>query len=549
MIQGRREADITALYERLSRDDETAGESNSIQNQKKYLEDYAKQHGFTNIRHYSDDGYTGTNFNRPGFQQMLADIDAGLIATVIVKDMSRFGRNYLEVGLYTEIHFPEKGVRFIAVNSNVDSDNPTENEFTPFLNVINEWYAKDTSRKICAIFKSRMAEGLRCSGSVPYGYTRLPGDKQTLVIDDDAAKVVRRIFEMAAQGMNAPSIARTLTEEKILIPSAYAAKYHPEAVHSKSFTDPCLWSPHAVRTILDREEYLGHTILGKSVRINFRSKRRRPTSPEERLYFPDTHEAIIEQDVWDQAQKLRKRCIRRSPSGTHTHMLFGLAYCSDCGTKLALVRNRTNGNAYHYSFRCRHYRSIYQECSSHAISATALSETVRLALKVVAADALEDEASFKTKLTQQWAEEHSNALNESRKELTTVKKRISELDGLIRGLYEDRQLGHMPARQVDRLIVQYDQEQEALETKVLSLEARIEDEKSGRSDPERFLRAIRKYRDFDELTQDMVFELIDRIDVHQAETDGSTGERSQQIHPVQMVCRRRHQRLLRQYRP
>ena len=529
MIQGKRETGITALYERLSRDDETVGESNSIQNQKKYLEDYAKQHDFNNIRHYSDDGYTGTNFNRPGFQQMLADINAGLIATVIVKDMSRFGRNYLEVGLYTEIHFPEKGVRFIAVNSNVDSDNPTENEFTPFLNVINEWYAKDTSRKICAIFKSRMAKGLRCSGSVPYGYTRVPGDKQTLVIDDEAAKVVKSIFEMAAQGMNAPSIARKLTEEKVLIPSAYAAKYHPEAVHSKSFTDPCLWSPHAVRTILDREEYLGHTILAKSVRTNFRSKRRRPTLPEERLYFPDTHEAIIEQDVWDQAQKLRKRCIRRSPSGTHSHMLFGLAYCSDCGAKLALVRNRTNGNDYHYSFRCRHYKSIYQECTSHAISATALSEAIRLALKVVAADALEDEDSFKAKLTQEWAEEHSNAINESRKELSEVKKRIFELDGLIRGLYEDRQCGHMPARQVDRLIVQYDQEQEVLEEKVSSLEARIEDEKSGRSDPERFLRAIRKYRNFDELTQDMVFELIDRIDVHQAETNERTGERSQQI--------------------
>lgn len=223
MNQTKRESGITALYERLSRDDDSAGESNSIQNQKRYLEDYARQHGFTNIRHYSDDGYTGTNFNRPGFMQMLADIDAGLISTVIVKDMSRFGRNYLEVGLYTEIHFPEKGVRFIAINSNVDSDNPTENEFTPFLNVINEWYAKDTSRKICAIFKSRMSEGLRCSGSVPYGYIRLQGDKQTLVVDDEAAAVVRRIFELAAQGMNAPGIARMLTEEKILIPSAYAA--------------------------------------------------------------------------------------------------------------------------------------------------------------------------------------------------------------------------------------------------------------------------------------------------------------------------------------
>ena len=529
MNQTKRESGITALYERLSRDDDSAGESNSIQNQKRYLEDYARQHGFTSIRHYSDDGYTGTNFNRPGFMQMLADIDAGLISTVIVKDMSRFGRNYLEVGLYTEIHFPEKGVRFIAINSNVDSDNPTENEFTPFLNVINEWYAKDTSRKICAIFKSRMSEGLRCSGSVPYGYIRLQGDKQTLVVDDEAAAVVRRIFELAAQGMNAPGIARMLTEEKILIPSAYAAKYHPEAVHSRSYTDPCLWSPHAIRTILDREEYLGHTILGKSVRVNFRSKKRRPTTRDERLFFPDTHEAIIDQDIWDQAQKLRKRCTRRSPSGTHTHMLFGLAFCPDCGAKLALIRNKTNGAYYNYSFRCRHYKSIYQECTSHSISATALTEAVRLALKVVAAEALEDEESFRTKLNQQWAEQHSSELNESKRDLAAARKRIAELDNLIRGLYEDRQLGHMPARQVDRLIAQYDQEQEDLESKITSLETKIEDTKAGRSDPDRFLRAIRKYREFDELTQDMVFELIDRVDVHQAETDTETGERTQQI--------------------
>lgn len=529
MNQTKRESGITALYERLSRDDDSAGESNSIQNQKRYLEDYARQHGFTNIRHYSDDGYTGTNFNRPGFMQMLADIDAGLISTVIVKDMSRFGRNYLEVGLYTEIHFPEKGVRFIAINSNVDSDNPTENEFTPFLNVINEWYAKDTSRKICAIFKSRMSEGLRCSGSVPYGYIRLPGDKQTLVADEEAAGVVRRIFEMAAQGMNAPGIARVLTEKRVLIPSAYASKYHPEAVHSRSYTDPCLWSPHAIRTILDREEYLGHTILGKSVRVNFRSKKRRPTTRDERLFFPDTHEAIIDQDIWDQAQKLRKRCTRRRPSGTHTHMLFVLAFCPDCGAKLALIRNKTNGAYYNYSFRCRHYKSIYQECSSHSISATALTEAIRLALKVVAAEALEDEETFRTKLNQQWAEQHSNELNESKRELAAARKRIAELDNLIRGLYEDRQLGHMPARQVDRLIAQYDQEQEELESKISSLEAKIEDTKSGRSDPDRFLRAIRKYREFDELTQDMVFELIDRVDVHQAEDNAETGERTQQI--------------------
>ena len=233
---------ITALYERLSRDDELQGESNSILNQKKYLEDYARKNGFNNIQHFTDDGYSGTNFNRPGFQSMIAEIEAGHIATVIVKDMSRFGRNYLEVGFYTEIQFPSKSVRFIAINNNVDSANPTDNDFTPFLNIMNEWYAKDTSNKIRAVFKSRMQDGKRCSGSIPYGYKRVPGDKQTLHVDEEAASVVRRIFDMAASGASLAQIGQTLSDEKVLIPSAYEERYHPESARHHSYHDPYRWN-------------------------------------------------------------------------------------------------------------------------------------------------------------------------------------------------------------------------------------------------------------------------------------------------------------------
>lgn len=218
----------TALYERLSKDDEQQGESNSILNQKQYLEEYAHKNGFVNIQHFTDDGYTGRNFNRPGFQEMLAEIENGKIGTVIVKDMSRFGRNYLQVGFYTEIMFPQKQVRFIAINNSVDSDKPQDNDFTPFLNIMNEWYAKDTSNKIKSIFLSRMNDGKRCSGSIPYGYNRLPGDKQTLVVDPVASKVVKHIFALAADGYNPPTIAKKLTEEEVLIPSAYTLQYHPE---------------------------------------------------------------------------------------------------------------------------------------------------------------------------------------------------------------------------------------------------------------------------------------------------------------------------------
>lgn len=298
---------ITALYERLSRDDELQGESNSILNQKKYLEDYARKNGFNNIQHFTDDGYSGTNFNRPGFQSMIAEIEAGHIATVIVKDMSRFGRNYLEVGFYTEIQFPSKGVRFIAINNNVDSANPTDNDFTPFLNIMNEWYAKDTSNKIRAVFKSRMQDGKRCSGSIPYGYKRVPGDKQTLHIDAEAAAVVRRIFDMAASGASLAQIGQTLSDEKVLIPSAYEERHHPEAARNHSYHDPYRWNTTTLTYILDRQEYLGHTVLCKSIRENFKLKKRRAATPEERIIFKNTHEAIIDQETWDKAQRLRKR--------------------------------------------------------------------------------------------------------------------------------------------------------------------------------------------------------------------------------------------------
>ena len=259
------EIKITALYERLSRDDEQAGESNSILNQKKYLEEYARQKGLRNIRHFYDDGYSGTNFNRPGFTALLEEIEAGRVDTLVVKDLSRFGRNYLQVGYYTEIVFPKKGVRFIAINNNVDSANPTENDFTPFLNIMNEWYAKDTSNKIKAVFKSRMKEGLRCSGAIPYGYKRINGDKQTLVVDEPAAEIVRKVFRLACQGMGVTAIAEQLTEEKVLIPSAYTAKYFPENCRNRSFSDPYRWNANTIGHILDRQEYLGHTVLGKSI--------------------------------------------------------------------------------------------------------------------------------------------------------------------------------------------------------------------------------------------------------------------------------------------
>lgn len=290
---------ITALYERLSRDDEQQGESNSIVNQKKYLEDYAKAKGFRNIRHFTDDGYTGTNFNRPGFNALLDEINAGNVGVLIIKDMSRLGRNYLQVGLYTEMLFPEKGVRFIAVNNSIDSNNPTENEFTPFLNIMNEWYARDTSKKIKAVFRNRMENGLRCSGAIPYGYYRKPGDKQHLYVDETAAAVIRRIFDLAANATPITRIAEILTEEKVPIPAAYQETAEGTESRNHRYHDPCLWNNGTIISILERQEYLGHTVLGKTVKDNFKAKRRKVENPDELLVFPNTHEPIIDQETWD----------------------------------------------------------------------------------------------------------------------------------------------------------------------------------------------------------------------------------------------------------
>ena len=281
-------AKITALYERLSRDDELQGPSNSILNQQAFLEDYAKRNSFTNVRHF-------TTFDRDGFKAMIAEVEAGNVATIIVKDMSRFGRDYLKVGFYTDVMFRDKGVRFIAVNNGIDSDKQGDNDFTPFLNIMNEFYARDSSRKIQAIFKARMQDGKRVSPSVPYGYRRDPQDKQHLIVDEEAAAVVRRIFQMVIDGYGVKGIADALTADKILIPSAYAKLHNPENDHSKGFHDPCLWSSTAVGYILEKQEYMGHTVLGKTICENYKTADR--TSLLRRLRTQaDTPSAIPRQE-------------------------------------------------------------------------------------------------------------------------------------------------------------------------------------------------------------------------------------------------------------
>ena len=526
------ELKITALYERLSRDDEQAGESNSILNQKKYLEEYARQKGMRNIRHFCDDGYSGVSFNRPGFAALLEEIEAGRVENLLVKGLSRLGRNYLQVGYYTEILFPKKGVRFIAVNNNVDSANPTDNDFTPFLNIMNEYYAKDTSNKIKAVFKSRMKDGLRCSGSIPYGYKRTNGDKQTLVVDEAAAKIVRKIFRLASQGVGVTAIAEMLTEEKVLIPSAYAAKYSPENCRHKAPIDPCRWSATTVGYILDRQEYLGHTVLGKSICENFKTKERRAAAPDELMIFPDTHEAIIDPDTWNMARKLRVQKKPRAANGTYSHRLSGLVYCADCGSRMGFISPDAKRSGKHYdsdsAFQCGNYRNQNSECVSHFIKTSALEAAILQAIKAVSKYVIENEAEFVAQLKAVWNESRSRSAANGQQELDEAKARMAELDAKIQQLYDSAISGLLPERQAQRMIQQYDKEQLVLEKRIVELQGQIQQEEVEQIDTSRFIALVNKYRDCEELTDTMLYAFIDRVEVHQA-TGGRTIYRQQNI--------------------
>ena len=524
----------TALYERLSRDDEMQGESNSIVNQKRYLEEYAQAQGFKNIQHFTDDGYSGTNFKRPGFQKMIAAIEAGEIDVVCVKDLSRFGRDYLKVGFYTEIMFPEKGVRFIAINNSVDSANPTENDFTPFLNIMNEWYAKDTSNKIRAIFRSRMQDGKRCSGAIPYGYRRDPEDKNHLLIDEEAAKVVRRIYQMVIDGMGSQAIANQLTADNVLIPSAYLEQSEHGESRNHSYHDPCRWNCTAVSYILDKQEYMGHTVLGKTICENFKTKKRRKARPDELIIFENTHEPIIDAETWHLVQKLRRRTRRKLANGSYSHRLSGLVYCADCGKRLSYSspqsQHRPDGKTYDAdsSFRCPTYKSMYGECTMHYIKSSTLDKLVDEAVRKIARYVLRNEQAFLEQVRVLTSADQKHTQSEDKKELVNIKKRIAELDNYIKRLYEGNASGKIPDRQFEKLMAQYDSEQQELEERVKEIEVNIHEIQQESENGQQFVRLVQKYRDLTEIDQTALNEFIDKVVVHEA-TGGRTADRSQQI--------------------
>ena len=518
---------ITALYERLSRDDELQGESNSITNQKHFLEDYARKNGFVNIRHFTDDGVSGTTFDREGFQSMIAEVEAGNVAVIIVKDMSRFGRDYLKVGFYTEVMFKEKGVRFIAINNGIDSSNQQDSDFTPFLNIMNEWYARDSSRKIQAIFKARMQEGKRVSPSVPYGYRRDPDDKQHLIIDPEPAAVVRRIFKLILEGNGVNRIADILYADKILIPSAYAEKYYPENQHSKSFHDPIRWTNQTIIHILEKREYMGHTVLGKTISESYKTKKRRKATEDELMIFENTHEAIIDEETWNNVQRLIETKRRPKKNGAPPCRLSGLLYCADCGSKLSHRYNSRNKYDADNSYGCSSYRQYTRNCTMHYIRVSVVEKLILEAIREVSAYALSNEKEFVKKVREASDVQQEATMKEYRRRLGKAKRRHEELDDLVKKLYESFATGKIPEKHFDRLLSGYDNEQTTLEAEMQELQTGLDRYGADSVRADRFLELVKRYTDFSELTTPMLNEFIEKVVVHEA--DKSTGDRVQKV--------------------
>lgn len=505
---------ITALYERLSRDDEQEGESNSITNQKSLLQAYAQERGFTNCRHYTDDGYSGGNFDRPGWQQLLADIEAGIVKTVLVKDMSRVGRNYVETGFYTEVYFGRMGVRFIAINNNIDNDNPDSTEFAGILNIMNDWYLRDMSRKIRSAAQQKGKSGKPLTTHPCFGYVKDPNDKNHWLIDPEAADTVRRIFELAASGMSQLKICRTMVQEKRVTPGYYRAQREPDGFGKRyASCQPYNWVRRMVCKLVGRREYLGNTVNFKTCHPEYRSKPVR-VPVEDQLVFEGTHEAIVSPEIWQAAQRIFHPEMSSAP-GTPC-VLNGLMICGECG--VPMMFHRMTRNEQYNDFVCRtHQKSAaYEErlCTHNSIRVTVIREIVRDTLRAVNRYAIIDEEGFRHKLAQEAAAYQPDDRKQLAKHIREKEKHIARLEHLLKKLYEDYALGHIPEERFDRLSAQYEQEEATLKAELADDQARLNEVQTASAQTDKYLALARKYRDCTEVTDDMILAFVEKIVVY-----------------------------------
>ena len=513
-----------ALYCRLSRDDNMDAESNSIQNQKKLLQKVAREKGYTDTLFFVDDGITGTTMKRPGFQKMLTAIEAGYISAVFVKDLSRLGRNYIEVGKLTEEFFPQYDVRLVAVSDGVDSDEG-DNEFTPFRNIMNEWYAKDISKKRKIVNKMKGNAGIPLS-QPPYGYIKNPDDPRFWVIDPEAADVVRRIYDMALEGYGLAEIATALGADGIVNPTYYWRSKGVNRSGSKSTLEPTKWGHTTVKKILTLQEYCGDVINFKSYSKSYKMKKRIENPEENRAIFLNVHEAIIDRQTWEKVQALQKGTRRKKPTVTQEPSVFsGLLKCPECGGNLNFHFNQNNHDIKFFS--CQNHNSGYRKCSkTHYIRLDFLEQVVLYEVKRLACFASEYENDFIKAMNRRSAKVAENTALRKQRELDALTVRDRELDMLFERLYEDNVSGKINDARFAKMSKRYEQEQGENAKKIKALRLELKKDESKRMDIDDFLETVRRYTDATTITKRMVAELIDHIEVYHAEKqDGVTNQR------------------------
>ena len=503
---------ITALYPRLSHEDELQGESNSISNQKRILETYAKQNGFTNLRWYTDDGYSGANFQRPGFQAMLADIEAGKVGTVIVKDMSRLGRNYLQVGFYTEMLFPQKGVRFIAVNDNVDSANGgMDNDFTPLRNLFNEWLVRDTSKKIKAVKKSKGMSGKPVTSKPVYGY--LMDEDENYIVDEETAPVVQQIYQLCLAGNGPTKIARMLTEQQIPTPGTLeyrrtgsTRRYHPGY--------ECKWATNTVVHILENREYTGCLVNFKTEKLSYKVKHSVENPEEKQAIFENHHEPIIDTQTWERVQELRKQ--RKRPNRYDEVGLFsGILFCADCGSVMYQQRYQTDKRKQD-CYICGSYKKRTADCTAHFIRTDLLTAGVLSNLRKVTSYAAKHEARFMKLLIEQNEDGDRRRNAAKKKELEAAEKRIAELSAIFKRLYEDSVTGRISDERFTELSADYEAEQKELKERAARLREELSKAQEATANAEKFMNVVRRHTTIEELTPTLLREFVEKIVVHES---------------------------------
>ena len=510
MLRQTNQQPITALYPRLSHEDELQGESNSISNQKRILETYAKQNGFSNLRWYTDDGYSGANFQRPGFQAMLADIEAGKVGTVIVKDMSRLGRNYLQVGMYTEMIFPQKGVRFIAINDGVDSAQG-DNDFAPLRNIFNEWLVRDTSKKIKAVKRSKGMNGKPITSKPVYGY--LMDEDENFIIDEEAAPVVKQIYNLCLAGNGPTKIARMLTEQQIPTPGTLeyrrtgsTRRYHPGY--------ECKWATNTVVHILENREYMGCLVNFKTEKPSYKTKHSIENPIEKQAIFENHHEPIIDTQTWERVQELRKQ--RKRPNRYDEVGLFsGILFCADCGSVMYQQRYQTDKRKQD-CYICGSYKKRTADCTAHFIRTDLLTAGVLSNLRKVTSYAAKHEARFMKLLIEQNEDGDRRRNAAKKKELEAAEKRIAELSAIFKRLYEDSVTGRISDERFTELSADYEAEQKELKERAARLREELSKAQEATANAEKFMNVVRRHTTIEELTPTLLREFVEKIVVHES---------------------------------